>query len=242
MAAAAPPLRFPSPAGVSLNMPSPSAAQTTQSPQASSSNLPIMANQQFQPYYLRPAYRFKTNPALSGMDLMVDGPGRRLRKNVANVRRHIDYISNVLNHVEARLWQYGKQDRIALQPDVLYQNFVSPPSSVPDKPVDCVLNKFVRAAMNKVKCPIYSVCWTPEGKRLITGASTGEFTLWNGTAFNFETILQAHDAAIRALKWSHNDQWLVSADHDGFVKYWQPNMNNVHMYQAHKDEPIRSLR
>lgn len=34
---------------------------------------------------------------------------------------------------------------------------------------------------------------------------------------------------------------MASADHDGFVKYWQPNMNNVHMFQAHKDEPIRSL-
>lgn len=48
--------------------------------------------------------------------------------------------------------------------------------------------------------------------------------------------------AVRALKWSHNDQWMASADHDGFVKYWQPNMNNVHMFQAHKDEPIRGLR
>lgn len=28
------------------------------------------------------------------------GPGRRLRKNVANVRRHIDYVATVLNHVE----------------------------------------------------------------------------------------------------------------------------------------------
>lgn len=46
--------------------------------------------------------------------------------------------------------------------------------------------------MNKVKCPVYSLCWTPEGKRLITGASSGEFTLWNGTAFNFETILQVY--------------------------------------------------
>ena len=54
--------------------------------------------------------------------------------------------------------------------------------------------------------------------------------------------LQAHDTAIRALRWSHNDQWLVSADHDGFVKYWQPNMNNVHMYQAHKNEAIRCIR
>ena len=31
-----------------------------------------------------------------------------------------------------------------------------------------------------------------------------------GTSFNFETILQAHDTAIRALVWSHNENWLVS--------------------------------
>lgn len=34
------------------------------------------------------------------------------------------------------------------------------------------------------------VQWTPEGRRLVTGASSGEFTLWNGLTFNFETILQ----------------------------------------------------
>ncbi|VDN05387.1 unnamed protein product [Thelazia callipaeda] len=238
MAAASPLLQY-STADVVASSSS-STSQTLITSQATSNVIQIqaVANNQYQPYYLRPGYRFKTNlqPVLD----ITDGPGRRLRKNVANVRRHIDYVANVLNHYEARLWQRDVRDRIAIQPDILYQNTTVPPTPS-DKTIDCVLNKFVRAAMNKVKCPIYSICWTPEGKRLVTGASTGEFTLWNGTAFNFETILQAHDTAIRALKWSHNDQWLVSADHDGFVKYWQPNMNNVHMYQAHKDEPIRSI-
>ena len=41
--------------------------------------------------------------------------------------------------------------------------------------------------------------------------------------------------------WSHSDQWMLTADHGGFVKYWQSNMNNVKMYQAHK-EAIRGLR
>ncbi|KAK6102782.1 WD domain G-beta repeat family protein [Brugia pahangi] len=244
MAAASPLLQYPASDidALSSSAPLQPAASSSQFPQTSSnisSQQQIITNNQFQPYYLRPGYRFKTNlqPVLD----VADGPGRRLRKNVANVRRHIDYIANVLNHFEARLWQHDLRAREAVQPDILYQNSAVPPTTTVDKTIDCVLNKFVRAAMNKVKCPIYSICWTPEGKRLITGASTGEFTLWNGTAFNFETILQAHDTAIRALKWSHNDQWLVSADHDGFVKYWQPNMNNVHMYQAHKDEAIRSI-
>ena len=41
--------------------------------------------------------------------------------------------------------------------------------------------------------------------------------------------------------WSHHDVWLLTGDHGGFVKYWQSNMNNVKMYEAHK-EPIRGLR
>ncbi|CAI5441639.1 unnamed protein product [Caenorhabditis angaria] len=189
--------------------------------------------------------RMRYNPAAAFQmgitDMMGDGPGRRLRKNVANVRRHVDYVSTVLNHTEARLWQYGRKQRVLQQPDILYQSTALPVHSTPDVPVDCVLTKFIRTAMNKVKCPVYSVAWSPEGKRLITGTQTGEFTLWNGTAFNFETILQAHDAAIRALKWSSNEQWLLSADQDGYVKYWQPNMNNAHMFAAHKDEAIRGI-
>lgn len=43
------------------------------------------------------------------------------------------------------------------------------------------------------------------------------------------------------MKWSHNEEWLLTADHSGYVKYWQANMNNVEMYQAHK-EPIRGVR
>ena len=45
-------------------------------------------------------------------------------------------------------------------------------------------------ATNKIRCPVFCLTWTPEGRRLITGASSGEFTLWNGLTFNFETILQ----------------------------------------------------
>jgi len=77
-------------------------------------------------------------------------------------------------------------------------------------------------------------------------------------SFNFETImsvscvntafgdqhpanvLQAHESAIRAAVWSHSDDWLVSADQDGVIKYWQPNFNNVKAIQGH-EAPIRDL-
>lgn len=54
-------------------------------------------------------------------------------------------------------------------------------------------------------------------------------------------LQQAHDSSVRTMVWSHNDQWMVTGDTGGFVKYWQTNMNNVKLFQAHKD-PVRGLR
>ena len=99
------------------------------------------------------------------------------------------------------------------------------------------------------------IVWTPDGRRLVTGAASGEFTLWNGMAFNFETILQAHDQAVRSMCWSRDGNWLATGDHGGFeiatkhfqkffigyIKYWQQNMNNCCMFQAHKDQPCRGI-
>lgn len=76
-------------------------------------------------------------------------------------------------------------------------------------------------------------------------------------SFNFETILQgrpirsffvnlllilpqAHDCPIRTMTWTHNENFMVTGDQTGNVKYWQPNMNNVKAFFAHKEVPHTS--
>ncbi|XP_030375897.1 pre-mRNA 3' end processing protein WDR33 [Scaptodrosophila lebanonensis] len=167
-----------------------------------------------------------------------DFDGKRLRKSV--MRKTVDYNASIIKALEARLWQRDYRDRLALQPDSIYVPQMLPPSSYLDNPSNSVTTRFVKTATNKMRCPIFTLAWTPEGRRLVTGASSGEFTLWNGLTFNFETILQAHDVSVRTMVWSHNDSWMVTGDHGGYVKYWQSNMNNVKMYQAHK-EAIRGI-
>lgn len=88
------------------------------------------------------------------------------------------------------MWQRDHRDRRALQPESIYTPELLPPPSYMDNPSNCVTTKFVKTATNKMRCPIFTLAWTPEGRRLVTGASSGEFTLWNGLTFNFETILQ----------------------------------------------------
>ncbi|KYN10578.1 WD repeat-containing protein 33 [Trachymyrmex cornetzi] len=164
--------------------------------------------------------------------------GKRLRKSV--MRKTVDYNSAIIKSLENRVWQRDYRDRRALQPDVIYYPDLLPPPSYIDNPINAVTTRFVKTATNKMRCPIFCMAWTPEGRRLVTGASSGEFTLWNGLTFNFETILQAHDSPVRTMVWSHNESWMVTGDHAGYVKYWQSNMNNVKMFQAHK-EAIRGL-
>ena len=82
--------------------------------------------------------------------------------------------------------------------------------------------------------------WTPESRRILTGSTSGEFTLWNGLTFNFETILQAHDSAVRTMQFTHSGAFLASADQSGVIKYFQPNMNNLTQWTGHR-EAIRGL-
>ncbi|KAI8055919.1 WD40-repeat-containing domain protein [Syncephalis plumigaleata] len=177
-------------------------------------------------------------PMLYSKPLLFDG--KRMRKPVT--RRTIDYYSTVVQTLETRLWRRPtKRDRPNINPDPSFMINMLLPSDMLDCPVNAVTTKFVHTSTNKVRCPVNVIRWTPEGRRLITGSTSGEFTLWNGLTFNFETILQAHDTAVRAMEWTHNDQWMVTADHSGIVKYWQANMNNLKIIQAHK-EPVRGYR
>ena len=56
-----------------------------------------------------------------------------------------------------------------------------------------------------------------------------------------QLILQAHDSSIRAMEWSKQDDWLISGDNRGLIKYWQLNLHNVKTFLAHKENSCRSL-
>ncbi|KAG0378430.1 hypothetical protein BGX24_003879 [Mortierella sp. AD032] len=143
--------------------------------------------------------------------------GKRMRKSIQ--RRTVDYNHSITRWLQTAPYIKNKRDLPFLRPDPNFIVDLLPPSAYTSNPMNA---------------------WTPEGRRLVTGSSSGEFTLWNGLTFNFETILQAHDTAVRAMKWSHNDDWMVTADHNGFIKYWQSNMNPLKVFQGHK-EAIRDL-
>ncbi|GKV12515.1 hypothetical protein SLEP1_g23646 [Rubroshorea leprosula] len=83
--------------------------------------------------------------------------------------------------------------------------------------------------------------WTPTRRRFITGSQCGEFTLWDGQSFKVEMNFQAHDQAIRSIIWSYNDNWMVSGDDQGSIRYWENNTKHVEAFSAY-EESVRDLR
>ncbi|KAI3384090.1 hypothetical protein SNEBB_006443 [Seison nebaliae] len=159
----------------------------------------------------------------------------------AMTRRTIDYNYSTMNYLENSIFNRNFFRRKYLQKDSTYLMNMSLPIDYLQCACNSVMSRFIRPATNKDRCCVYCLSWTPDGRRLLTGTHKGEFTLWHGLTFNFVTILQAHENAIRTMKWTNNEQWLVSGDNGGIIKYWQANMNAVNVYQAHKDLAIKSL-
>ncbi|KAI6123199.1 WD40-repeat-containing domain protein [Pisolithus croceorrhizus] len=155
-------------------------------------------------------------------------------------RRTVDYNGGMGRWALLRKHRPNPTYVPCMRPAPPYIIDLLPPVAYPSNSSTSLCTKFIHTSTNKIRCPVNVVTWTPEGRRVLTGSTSGEFTLWNGLTFNFETILQAHDSAIRAFQFTHSGAYLASADQSGIIKYFQPNMNNLNAWQGHR-EAIRGL-
>ncbi|EEB06136.1 WD repeat protein Pfs2 [Schizosaccharomyces japonicus yFS275] len=155
-------------------------------------------------------------------------------------RRTVDYGSGVSKYVTDRLVRCNPYHIVRPRPNANQIINLYPPYEYPFDSAATFCTKYIHTSANKARHVINVVRWTPDGRRLLTGSSTGEFTLWNGLTFNFELINQSHDYAVRCAEWSNDGRWLLSGDGGGMVKYFEPNLNNVKIVQAHEME-VRDL-
>lgn len=126
------------------------------------------------------------------------------------------------------------------RPSMSYVLDMLPPAARLDNPAESIPTRFLHQSLGKSKKPVTVVRWTPEGRRLLAGVHNGEFMLWNGMSFNFETVTAMGSSSLRTAEWSHNQSWLISANDEGMVFYLQPTLNLTHSFKAH-DSPIRDL-
>ncbi|KAH8695998.1 WD repeat protein [Talaromyces proteolyticus] len=157
-----------------------------------------------------------------------------------------DYGSSMVQWMRTRRPRYKGAHRMEVErPSASYTVDMLPPLARVHSPADTIPVRHLHQSIGKSKKPITVVRWTPEGRRLLTGGHTGEFMLWNGTAFNFETVMDAHydqyQAGVTSAAWSHSHDWLISGGQKGDVKYWRPNFNNVETVDDAHHDAVRDL-
>ena len=117
-------------------------------------------------------------------------------------RRIVDHGNIVGRWTLQRTMGIRKQRLGKVRPEASFLIDLLPPAAYKDEyTILDMQTKIIYLSANKAKHAINTVAWTPEGRRLISANYAGDFTLWNGTTFNFETIMQAHDTSINAFKY-----------------------------------------
>ncbi|KAG6839957.1 hypothetical protein C0991_010041 [Blastosporella zonata] len=210
-----------------------------------SSNTPSLSHLEWRPQKFRSAPQPppQDDGKLQELELasarqMLDG--KLIKKT--RPRRTVDYNGGMGRWALLRKLRPNPHYVPYLRPSPSYIIDLLPPKAYPENSSTSLCTKFVHTSTNKIRCPVNVVTWTPEGRRVLTGSTSGEFTLWNGLTFNFETILQAHDTAICAMAFTHSGAYLASADKSGIIKYFEPNMNNLTAWQgSNSREAIRGL-
>ena len=58
-------------------------------------------------------------------------------------------------------------------------------------------SSFVSTALgSKQRSPVHYVGWTPDGRRVCSATQSGEISLWHGTLFYFENVMQVRRGAV----------------------------------------------
>ena len=68
--------------------------------------------------------------------------------------------------------------------------------------------------------PVTVAQFSPNGTQVVTGAESGEARVWSD--IDDESLLRAHDKAIRAARWSPDGALVVTASADGTARVWDP--------------------
>eukprot|EP01083_Nonionella_stella_P249416 862478_1 len=141
------------------------------------------------------------------------------------VRRTVDYHTTIINYLETRAYfpTFREFKRIYATSNAIRHMRPIPFEKSNESHGFCT--KYVSTSINKHKCAINCLIWSPEGRRLITGNAMGQFTLWDGLKFNFDTILPAHEYPIRRMIWKYDDE-ILKWDY----QYFEFNDNDKYTY------------
>jgi len=149
-------------------------------------------------------------------------------------RRTVDSWGPLTSMLQSRGNSWDPCRFQAMLPTAAAASQITPLTSTLCQPATSITNSFA-GDTRKMHRSIDSLAWTPDGRRCLTGSHQGEIASWNSLSFKLESKLQAHEAAITCMRYSHNENWLVTSDGNGRIKYWKGRNELQKDFQSHRE-------
>jgi WD40 repeat protein len=74
---------------------------------------------------------------------------------------------------------------------------------------------------------VYSVSWSPDGRRLASGSSDNTVILWDASSGEMERRLEGHSNEVFSVSWSPDGRRVASGGGDKTVIIWDANGSNM---------------
>jgi WD40 repeat protein/class 3 adenylate cyclase len=68
--------------------------------------------------------------------------------------------------------------------------------------------------------PVASISWSPDGRRIATGANDASARIWDGRTGRLQIELLGHAGTLVSVDWNHDGSQLVTSASDGTAKVW----------------------
>jgi len=85
---------------------------------------------------------------------------------------------------------------------------------------------------------LWSVTWSPDGKRLATGGAEGAVKIWDATDGRLLSVWPGHQGDVLAVAWSPDGRRLASAGQDAAVKLWNTDTGQAVMLAGHRQAVV----
>src|SRR5689334_7157937 len=95
-------------------------------------------------------------------------------------------------------------------------------------------------ALSRLPGAVFAVAWSPNGKVLMSGESTGKVVWWDVESGACLARREGHRGAVQALKVAPNGHWLASCGDDSTIQIWDL-YNAEHLQTLRRDRPYERL-
>jgi WD40 repeat protein/KaiC/GvpD/RAD55 family RecA-like ATPase len=105
---------------------------------------------------------------------------------------------------------------------------------------DQIMASHVRLTLRAHRSPVWSVAWSPDGKRLAT-ANEEDTRVWDAETGKEMLTLSGHSSPARSVAWSPDGKRLVTGSNDGTAKVWDAETGKEVLTLSGHSRLVRSV-